>query len=144
LVVAAARGGASRRTAYGEISGGAARRGLDGPYHLMRIVGAEKARGAGTSPAPTSGAEEEAMGRALLAAFPDRLVRRRAAGRARGRMVGGGGVEVAARRRAAGAARGVMVGGRGVQLDAESGVRRPELFLALDLDAGRRGERAEA
>jgi len=62
------------------------------------------------------------MGRALLAAFPDRLVRRRAAGDARG----------------------VMVGGRGVQLGAESGVRRPELFLALDLDAGRRGERAEA
>lgn len=50
---------------------------------------------------------------ALLAAFPDRL----------------------ARRRSATGPRGVMVGGRGVQLDAMSGVRA-ELFLCLDVDAG--------
>jgi ATP-dependent helicase HrpB len=37
-----------------------------------------------------------------------------------------------------------MVGGRGVRLGPESGVHRPELFLCLDVDAGRRGERAEA
>jgi ATP-dependent helicase HrpB len=50
---------------------------------------------------------------ALLAAFPDRL----------------------AKRRAATGPRGLMVGGRGVQLEASSGVRS-ELFLCLDVDAG--------
>jgi ATP-dependent helicase HrpB len=50
---------------------------------------------------------------ALLAAFPDRL----------------------ARRRAATGPRGLMVGGRGVQLEPSSGVRA-ELFLCLDVDAG--------
>lgn len=51
---------------------------------------------------------------ALLAAFPDRL----------------------ARRRAAHDARGLMVGGRGVKLENSSGVREAELFLCIDLDAG--------
>jgi ATP-dependent helicase HrpB len=54
------------------------------------------------------------MLRALLAAFPDRLVRRR---EPKGR-------------------RGVMVGGRGVTLAPSSGVTEGELFLALDVDAG--------
>ncbi len=56
---------------------------------------------------------EEAFLRALLAAFPDRL----------------------ARRREPGSRRGVMVGGRGVRLAPSSGVVEPELFLCLDVDA---------
>ena len=70
---------------------------------------------------------DEAVSRALLAAFPDRLARRRdrPSGTEDDR-------------------RGVMVGGRGVRLRPESGLTDAELFLCIDLDAGRRGERAEA
>jgi ATP-dependent helicase HrpB len=50
--------------------------------------------------------------RALLAAFPDRV----------------------ARRREAGGRRGVMVGGRGVKLAPASGVTEAELFLCVDVD----------
>jgi ATP-dependent helicase HrpB len=57
---------------------------------------------------------DEAVLRALLAAFPDRV----------------------ARRREAGSRRGVMVGGRGVRLAAGSGVMAPELFVCVDVDAG--------
>jgi ATP-dependent helicase HrpB len=57
----------------------------------------------------------DALLRALLAAFPDRL----------------------ARRREAGGRRGVMVGGRGVRLAPSSGVLEPELFVCVDVDAGR-------
>jgi ATP-dependent helicase HrpB len=59
-------------------------------------------------------AGEDGLLRALLAAFPDRVCRRR---EPRGR-------------------RGVMVGGRGVRLAASSAVSEPELFLAIDVDAG--------
>ncbi len=69
---------------------------------------------------------DEAVARALLAAFPDRLARRRSG------------------EKASDARRGVMVGGRGVLLRPESGLHDAELFLCIDLDAGRRGERAEA
>jgi ATP-dependent helicase HrpB len=66
---------------------------------------------------PTSGPvpdAAEAVPRALLAAFPDRL----------------------ARRREPGSRCGVMVGGRGVRLLACSGVTEAELFLCIDVDAG--------
>src|SRR5262249_12073481 len=68
--------------------------------------------------------------RALLAAFPDRLVRRRDDDDADegGRAAGRGGD---ARR-----IRGVMVGGRGVRLADESAVRDAELFVAVELAAG--------
>jgi ATP-dependent helicase HrpB len=56
---------------------------------------------------------DEALLRSLLAAYPDRLVRRREPG---GR-------------------RGVMVGGRGVRLAPSSGVMQPELLLGVDVDA---------
>ena len=58
---------------------------------------------------------DEALLRSLLAAFPDRL----------------------ARRRRAGSRRGVMVGGRGVRLAPSSGVTDPEFFLCIDVDASR-------
>lgn len=64
----------------------------------------------------------EALERAVLAAFPDRL----------------------ARRRAPGERRGVLTSGRGVRLGEESAVLDPEWFVCVETDAGRRGERAEA
>jgi ATP-dependent helicase HrpB len=57
---------------------------------------------------------DDAVLRALLAAFPDRVVRRRQPG----------------------SRRGLMVGGRGVRLAASSAVSEPELFLGVDVDAG--------
>ncbi|HEV7515336.1 MAG TPA: ATP-dependent helicase C-terminal domain-containing protein, partial [Thermoanaerobaculia bacterium] len=64
---------------------------------------------------------EEALLRALLAAFPDRL----------------------ARRREPRSPRALLVGGRGVRLADESAVLDPELFLAVDLgDIGGRGNEA--
>jgi ATP-dependent helicase HrpB len=59
------------------------------------------------------GQEDTAIPRALLAAFPDRV----------------------ARRRAAGSRRGIMVGGRGVRLAPSSGVNAAELFVCIDVDA---------
>jgi ATP-dependent helicase HrpB len=55
----------------------------------------------------------DAVLRSLLAAFPDRL----------------------ARRREPGSRRGVMVGGRGVRLAPASGVTEAELFVCVDVDA---------
>jgi ATP-dependent helicase HrpB len=65
-------------------------------------------------PEPNQATEDAAVLIALLAAFPDRL----------------------ARRREAGSRRGLIVGGRGVRLAPSSGVSEPELFLCLDVDAG--------
>jgi ATP-dependent helicase HrpB len=56
---------------------------------------------------------DEAIRRALLAAFPDRL----------------------ARRRGPQDARGLMVGGKGVKLAPTSGVSQEELFLCVDVNA---------
>jgi ATP-dependent helicase HrpB len=58
---------------------------------------------------------DEALLRSFLAAFPDRV----------------------ARRRTKKGSRGLMVGGRGVKLGSESRVFESELFLCLDMDAGR-------
>jgi ATP-dependent helicase HrpB len=57
---------------------------------------------------------DEPLLRALLAAFPDRVIRRREPG----------------------SDRGLMVGGRGVRLAPTSAVVEPELFLGVDVDAG--------
>jgi ATP-dependent helicase HrpB len=104
-------------TPIGEINVGAARFVLRTRDDLLRQV---ERSGKGGSRRRTD--SEPALLRALLAAFPDRLARRR---------------EKESRR-------GVMVGGRGVQLADESAVGEAELFLCIDIDAGRRGERAEA
>jgi len=63
--------------------------------------------------APCRPPSNEAFLHSLLAAYPDRV----------------------ARRREPGSLRGVMVGGRGVRLAPSSGVREPELFLCIDVDA---------
>jgi len=62
-------------------------------------------------PSGTSEDRDEALLRALLAAYPDRV----------------------ARRREPRSPRAVMIGGRGVRLAEESAVLEPELFLALDV-----------
>jgi len=59
---------------------------------------------------------DEIVLRSLLAAFPDRV----------------------ARRRGSGGRRGVMIGGRGVQLAPSSGVVEAEFFLCIDVDAGQK------
>jgi len=73
---------------------------------------------------------DEGFLRALLAAFPDRVAVRRAAGVARADNRSGD--------------RGVMVGGRGVRLATESVVATAGMFLCISVDAGRRGERSES
>lgn len=100
----------------GELHAGGARFLLRARDQILRVLEAE---GELTAPGDTAG---EPLLRALLAAFPDRVARRR---------------EPRSRR-------GILVGGRGVRLARESGVVESDLFLAVDLDAGRRGERAEA
>ncbi|RMG86814.1 MAG: ATP-dependent RNA helicase, partial [Candidatus Dadabacteria bacterium] len=80
---------------------------------IRRLAGG----GAGAGPDRT-----EALRRALLAAFPDRV----------------------ARRRAPGSDRFVLAAGGGAVLDARSAVRRADWAVALRLDAGGRGARREA
>ncbi len=63
----------------------------------------------------------DVVGKSLLTAFPDRLVRRRQPG----------------------SRRGVMVGGRGVVLSEESGVLDGDLFLAVELSVSAPGEHAD-
>jgi ATP-dependent helicase HrpB len=105
-------------TGYGETSLGEVHRGR--ARHVLRVgrqladlarrsLGSE----APTVPGPKTVPEDEILLRALLAAYPDRV----------------------ARRREAGSDRGVMVGGRGVRLSERSCVRDGDLFLCLDLDS---------
>ena len=93
----------------GTLSRGAARFVLRARDQLARSLRHEAIQSAGAAPA------DDGVLRPLLAAFPDRL----------------------ARRREAGGRRGVMVGGRGVRLAPGSSVTKPELFLCIDVDASR-------
>jgi ATP-dependent helicase HrpB len=99
--------GGTARTFLGAINPGAAEFLLRTRDQLLRVVENE---------VPIAGEQTPTVEwtQALLAAFPDRLARRR---------------EPASNR-------GVMVGGRGVRLAPSSGVREPDLFLCLDVDAG--------
>jgi ATP-dependent helicase HrpB len=104
--------GASR---VGELNRGAAAFVLRARDALLRDAeraSGERAEGPG---------DEVAFRRALLAAYPDRVVCRRAGE----------------------PQRGVLVGGRGVKLADESAVHDGELYVAVEIDAGRAGERAE-
>lgn len=99
-----------RISAAGELNVGAARQLLRVRSDLLRSargIEAKRSQDAAES-------ADERLGRALLAAYPDRLARRRAPGDERAKLVGG----------------------RGVRLARESGVREAELFLALEVDAG--------
>lgn len=68
------------------------------------------------------GDEHATLRRCLLAAYPDRV----------------------ARRREPGSRRVVLVGGRGARLAEMSSVQNEELLLAIELDGGAAGERSEA
>jgi ATP-dependent helicase HrpB len=96
----------------GPLNRGAARFVMRARDQLVRLTEPEALATESGTVANTSGSE--ALGRSLLAAFPDRLCRRREPG----------------------SNRGIMVGGRGVKLAPSSGVTEAELFLALDVDAG--------
>jgi ATP-dependent helicase HrpB len=102
----------------GPLNRGAARMVLQARDQLLRLVRQEARRPAlAECLAPTTEVPaDEAVLRALLGAFPDRVTRRREPG---GR-------------------RGVMVGGRGVRLAPSSGVIEPELFVCVDVDAGQK------
>jgi len=94
------------------------------PAAVARVDGGRSSRGAGGDSDATRRTmpSEEAFLRALLAAYRDRV----------------------ARRRERGSDRAVMAGGRGVRLAGDSLVHTAELFVCIDIDAGRRGERSEA
>ena len=94
----------------GTLNRGAASLVLQARDQLLRLLRQETHSPARVPEVPS----EEAVLRALLAAFPDRV----------------------ARRREPGGRRGVMVGGRGVRLAPSSGVIEPELFVCVDVDAG--------
>lgn len=111
---------ASRRRdfACGRLDAPAARQVLRAAEQLRRLASeGDQNRGnrTGGMTAPARDAQhaerDAAFRRALLAAFPDRVTRRR---------------EPASRR-------GIMVGGRGVRLDERSAVGDAELFLAIEL-----------
>ena len=108
----------------GRIQSGAARFVLRARDQLLREIRSSGRRqpSSGHEHPPVDGAAKDdaaasdtALLRALLAAFPDRL----------------------ARRREPGSPRGVMVGGCGVRLADESGVVEGPLFLCLEVDQGR-------
>jgi ATP-dependent helicase HrpB len=75
---------------------------------LLRLLAREPAV---AKPVAQPFSPQEAIGRALLAAFPDRL----------------------ARRRTPGSRRALMVGGRGVRLSEQSAVMQSELFLCVEV-----------
>jgi ATP-dependent helicase HrpB len=104
--------------AVGTLNRGAARFVLRARDHLLRSVRQEARRpalAAERGARPAVGADEAVL-RSLLAAFPERV----------------------ARRREAGSRRGVMVDGRGVCLAPWSGVTEPELFVCVDVNASGR------
>ncbi|MCC6417160.1 MAG: ATP-dependent helicase HrpB [Gemmataceae bacterium] len=93
----------------GTLHRGGARLVLRARDQLARLLRQEARRIAGSASRPGA---EEALLRALVAAFPDRV----------------------ARRREPDSRKGVMVGGRGVRLGPTSSVLAPELFVCVDVD----------
>jgi ATP-dependent helicase HrpB len=93
----------------GTLNRSAAKQVLRVREQLLRMVRDEAPAARNTKPIDP----DEALGRALLAAFPDRL----------------------ARLREPGSRRAVLVGGRGVKLADQSAVSDEELFLAIDVEA---------
>ncbi|MFL6237327.1 MAG: ATP-dependent helicase HrpB [Thermoanaerobaculia bacterium] len=105
-----------RKAAETDLNAGAARFVLRARDQLVEMARRELPGGEISEPG------DDPLLRALLAAYPDRVARRR---EPRG-------------------PRGVMVGGRGVRLAEESAVLEAPLFLCVDLDAGRSGPLSEA
>ena len=104
-----------RKAPEADLNAGAARFVLRARDQLVELARRELLGGEKGEPG------DEPLLRALLAAYPDRV----------------------ARRREPRSPRGVMVGGRGVRLAEESAVLEDPLFLCVDLDAGRAGPLSE-
>jgi ATP-dependent helicase HrpB len=100
----------------------AARRAAQARDELLRIGRRLEVPAGPAGHEPGDEDPEDDLLRLPLAAYPDRVCRRRPGD----------------------AGAGVMVGGRGVRLEPESVVREAELFLALDLRDDRRGGTREA
>lgn len=101
-------------TASGPLDRGRAHRALQAAAQIERHA----RRALGAEPVHEDGDDEEArLLRAVLAAYPDRVARRR----------GDDGIA---------GQRAVLVGGRGVAVAPSSVVRDAELFVAVELDAG--------
>ena len=101
--------GSRAPSALGQVNRGAAKFIFHARDQLARLLREESEAAHGV----IAESPDTAVARALLAAFPDRLCRRRETG----------------------SQRGVMVGGRGVRLAPASGVTA-DLFVAVDVDAG--------
>jgi ATP-dependent helicase HrpB len=101
-----------RESDLGRLDSGAARFILRARDQLLRELNADSRSSRGSSEAESTANTDEIVRRALLAAYPDRIARRRdPAGR-----------------------RAVMVGGRGVRLHERSAVRESPLFVCVDLE----------
>jgi ATP-dependent helicase HrpB len=98
----------------GALHAGAARFVLKARDQLVKTLVAAGLEDRRKGRSPQAGERDEVLLRALLAAYPDRV----------------------ARRREPRSPRGVMVGGRGVRLAEESAVLDAELFLCLEIAAG--------
>ncbi len=99
-------------TTHGRLNRGAAQFVVQTKEQLLRLVRSPAFRWNENLPPESGTTNDEALLRALLAAFPDRL----------------------AKRRDANSPRAVMVGGRGVKLAPGSRVKQAELFLCLDVE----------
>jgi ATP-dependent helicase HrpB len=99
----------------GTLNRGATRFILRARDQLLRSL-RQETRSAAVRSSVNAPPADEVLLRSLLAAFPDRV----------------------ARRREAGSRRGVMVGGRGLRLAPSSGVTEPELFVCVDVDASQK------
>ena len=97
-----------------EFNPGAARFVLQAKDQLIELLRDDGGRTRDVEKSRAALSADEALQRCLLAAFPDRVARRR---------------EMSGRR-------GVMVGGRGVRLADESAVSEAGLFVCVDVDAG--------
>jgi ATP-dependent helicase HrpB len=91
------------------------------PPHVREVASRLMHETKGTKDA-TARMDDRLFRRAILAGYPDRV----------------------ARRRAAGSPRFLLASGHGALLGRESGVRDAEFIVAVDVQAGRRGENAEA
>ena len=100
-------------------AGGRAASSREPPSHILKT--ASILQSLMGSPQGRSMPERE-LRRAVLAGYPDRV----------------------GRRRAAGSMRVLLASGHGAVVDAQSGVRNGDFLVALDVTAGRRGEGSEA
>ncbi len=96
------------RSAPGELNRGAAKMLLQSRDQILRSADVRRER------SERSRDEDEPLLKAIFAAFPDRLCKRRAPADRRAKMLGG----------------------RGVKLDQNSGVNEAALFVAVDIEAG--------